>query len=109
MSRDLHTESRKRFPFPDHPSKDNYSPEEYLAIEEAYFAARSKAEDARNQWVEKEQVAEALKRVEAEKVKKRREQEERRHASAQKTARGAAQVLAAEPRACARCVCSLRE
>ena len=102
MSRDLHAKSRKKFPFPDHPSKDNYSPEEYPAIEEAYFTARSKAEDARNQWVEKEQVAEALKhveaeRIEAEKVKKQREQEERRRASAQKTARGTAQVLAAEP------------
>ena len=38
-------------------------------IEEAYFAAKSKAEDARNRQVEKEQVAEVLKCVKAKRVK----------------------------------------
>ena len=44
---------------------DNYSTVEYPVIEEAYLASKAKAEDARNCWVEKEQVVEVLKCVEA--------------------------------------------
>ena len=105
MSQDLHAESHLAIVLPPQPDKDNYSTAKWPMIEAEYKATKAKAVSAQNHWVEREQVAKALKCIKAEKaeaecMKKQQETDNCWHDKAKKITRGATEVLALEPCAC---------
>ena len=112
MARNFAAEARAKFPAPNPPTPDNYSPGGYTCAMGEYEAARDAVLAERERWVsrqeaeererELEEEREREREMEAEREKEKKEAEERR-ASACQVARSLVRALAADPETCIRC------
>ena len=114
MARNFAAEARVKFPAPNPPAPDNYSPGGYTRAMGEYEMARDAVLAKRERWVSRQEAEERERELEEERERERemeaereREREkkeaEERRASACQVARSSVRALAADPKTCIRC------
>ena len=114
MARNFTAEAQAKFPAPNPPAPDNYSPGGYTRTMGEYETAHDAVLAERERWISHQEVEERERELEEERERERemeaereREKEkkeaEERRVSARQAARSLVRALAADPETCIRC------